>query len=65
MSYLTHLQRTTMHPDTRWIVKLSSDGRIREVKQIFNPEEYIKEKKPRKLITQQELIKLLQNDKEK
>jgi hypothetical protein len=63
MSYLKHLQRTPMHPDTRWVVKLTSDGRIREVKQIFDPEEYIKGKKPRELITQEKLIKLLKNDK--
>jgi len=41
MSYLLHLKRTKMHPSERWIVKTNDkSGKIREVKLIFNPEEY-------------------------
>jgi hypothetical protein len=44
MSYLTHLKRTKMHHSERWIVKYDSNGLVREVKLIFNPEEYRKAK---------------------
>jgi len=64
MSYLLHLKRTKMHPSERWIVKTNDkSGKIREVKLIFNPEEYQKGKNPRQLYNQQELIKILENDK--
>ena len=65
MSYLLHLKRYQMDDSTRWIVKLNTKtGKVREVKQIFNPEEYIKIKNPRKLYNQNEVIKILQEDKE-
>ena len=65
MTYLLHLKRTKMNKDNRWIVKLSAAGNIKEVKLIFNPEEYIKLKKHRHLLTQQQLIKLLENENKK
>ena len=66
MSYLTHLKRNKMHYSSRWIVKEdNTTGLIREVKLIFNPEEYKKGAKPRKLHTQNGIIKILENDKEK
>ena len=63
MSYKAHLKRTAMHPSVRWIVKFNSDNKIIEIKQLFNPEEY-KSYNPhkRKLYTQIELIKLLENE---
>ena len=65
MSYLTHLKRTKMHYSERWVVKLDDDDLIREVKLIFNPEEYRKSSKPRTLNTQEGLIKILENDKKR
>ena len=65
MSYRTHLKRNKMHYSERWIVKFDDDDLVREVKLIFNPEEYRKSTKPRKLNTQEGLIKILENDKER
>jgi hypothetical protein len=65
MSYLTHLKRNKMHYSSRWIVKFDDDDLVREVKLIFNPEEYRKSTKPRTLNTQEGLIKILENDKER
>tara|TARA_R110000744_G_scaffold253196_1_gene368868 strand:- start:511 stop:726 length:216 start_codon:yes stop_codon:yes gene_type:complete len=65
MSYLTHLKRNKMHYSSRWIVKYDDDDLIREVKLIFNPEEYRESTKSRTLNTQEGLIKILENDKER
>ena len=65
MTYLTFLKRNKMHYKSRWIVKYNEDDLIREVKLIFNPEEYRIMKKPRPLRTQDGLIKILEKDKEK
>jgi|TARA_R100000655_G_scaffold20950_1_gene43080 hypothetical protein len=65
MSYLTHLKRSKHHYSSRWIVKYNDEGLVREVKLIFNPEEYRKSKRARTLNTQQGLIKILENDKER
>jgi len=65
MSYLTHLKRIKHHYSSRWIVKFDDDNLVREVKLIFNPEEYRKFKRPRTLNTQDGLIKILENDKER
>jgi hypothetical protein len=64
MSYLTHLKRTKMHYSSRWIVKYDEDL-IKEVKLIFNPEEYRIMKGAKPLHTQNGLIKILENDKER
>ena len=63
MSYLLHLKRTKMHHSERWVVKYDDNDLIREVKLIFNPDEYRKALKPRTLNTQEGLIKILENDK--
>ena len=63
MSYLTHLKRSKMHYSSRWIVKYDDNDLIREVKLIFNPEEYRKLSKAKTLNTQDGLIKILENDK--
>jgi hypothetical protein len=63
MSYLAHLKRTKMHHSNRWVVKYDDIDLIREVKLIFNPEEYRALNKPRTLNTQEGLIKILENDK--
>ena len=43
----------------RWIVKKNKDTSIKEVKLIFNPDEYIKFKGSRKLHTDKQLLKVL------
>mgnify|MGYP003672363864 CR=1 FL=1 len=65
MSYLTHLKRNKMHYSERWIVKYDDNDLIREVKLIFNPEEYRAYKKPRTLNTQEGILKILENDKKR
>ena len=65
MSYLAHLKRNKMHYSSRWIVKYNDDDLAREVKLIFDPEEYRKVKRPRSLNTQDGLIKILENDKKR
>tara|TARA_R100001244_G_scaffold47599_1_gene42399 strand:- start:423 stop:638 length:216 start_codon:yes stop_codon:yes gene_type:complete len=65
MSYLTHLKRNKMHYSSRWVVKYDDDDLIKEVKLIYSPEEYRAFKKPRTLNTQEGLIKILENDKER
>jgi hypothetical protein len=65
MSYLTHLKRNKMHHSSRWVVKYDDDDLIKEVKLIYSPEEYRAFKKPRTLNTQEGLIKILENDKER
>lgn len=58
-TYKEHLKRVELDPSTRWFVKRDSKGKIKEVKQIYDPKEYAKGKNPRKLLTQKELIELL------
>ena len=65
MSYLAHLKRNKMHHSERWIVKFDDNDLIREVKLIFNPDEYRKALRPRTLNTQEGLIKILENDKKR
>tara|TARA_R100000781_G_scaffold65865_1_gene41446 strand:+ start:2202 stop:2417 length:216 start_codon:yes stop_codon:yes gene_type:complete len=65
MSYLAHLKRNKMHYSSRWIVKYNDENLVREVKLIYSPEEYRKFKKSRTLNTQDGLIKILENDKER
>ena len=62
MSYLSHLKRNKMHYSNRWIVKYNGEL-VKEVKLIFNPEEYRKWSKAKPLNTQEGLIKILENDK--
>ncbi len=65
MSYLTHLKRSKHSKDSRWIVKYNKDDFVREVKLIFNPNEYRNGKRSRKLQTQKGLISILEKDKQK
>lgn len=64
MNYLTHLKRNKMHYSCRWVVKYAEDL-IKEVKLVYNPEEYRKFKNSKPLHTQNGVIKLLENDKQK
>jgi len=58
-NYLSYLKRIKMHKDTRWFVKTNLQGEIREVKQVYDPEDYVKGSRARKLLTQNELIRVL------
>jgi hypothetical protein len=62
INYLTHLKRNKMHHSSRWIIKYhdKAETKVREVKLIFNPDEYRNGKNPRKLHTQKGLIKILE-----
>ena len=62
MSYLKYLKRNKMHHSSRWIIKYhdKEETQVREVKLIFNPEEYRKDKRARPLHIQQGLIKILE-----
>ena len=53
-----------MHRSNRWIVKYDQNEKVREVKLIFNPDEYSQIKRPRELYTQKQLIKILTKNKE-
>tara|TARA_R110002073_G_scaffold144222_3_gene296288 strand:+ start:1022 stop:1240 length:219 start_codon:yes stop_codon:yes gene_type:complete len=70
MSYLTYLKRSYACPSCRWIVKYDKDL-IREVKLVYNPDDYSKANakrygyKARKLYNQEQLIAILEDDKEK
>lgn len=65
MSYLIHLKKNKMHYKCRWVVKYDNKDLIREVKLVYNPEEYRSMKNAKPLHTQKGLIKLLENDKRK
>ena len=65
MSYLAHLKRNKHHHSSRWIVKYDDNKLVREVKLIYSPEEYRKSSRSRTLNTQEGLIKILENDKER
>ena len=71
MSYLTHLKRNTHCDSCRWIVKYDNKDFVREVKLVYNPEEYSRENaktyghKARKLHSREQLIEVLENDREK
>ena len=66
MSYLDHLKRNKMHYKSRWICKHDNKtGLIKEVKLIFNPEEYRGLKNAKRMHTQNGIIKILENDKRK
>ena len=65
MNYLAYLKRNKQHYSSRWIVKYDDDDLVREVKLIFNPDEYRQSSRSRKLHTQEGLIKILENDKRK
>ena len=70
MTYLSHLKRNNHCSSCRWIVKYDSDL-IREVKLVYNPDEYSRDNskryghKARKLYTRKGLIGILEKDKEK
>ena len=46
----------------RWIIKKNDDNSIREVKCIFKPEEYEKQKGSRPMIGDKKLLELLEKE---
>ena len=71
MSYLRHIKRSG-HCDTcRWIVKYDKEELIKEVKLVYEPLEYSRANakrygnKARKLHTREELINVLDTDRQK
>jgi hypothetical protein len=71
MSYLTHLKRSVHCDACRWIVKHDEEELVREVKLVYNPDEYSQANakryghKARKLYTRKGLITVLEEDKKK
>ena len=71
MSYLSHLKRAEHCTTCRWVVKFNSKELIREVKLVYKPSEYSKANakrygnKARKLYNREQLIAILESDKEK
>ena len=71
MSYLTHLKRADHCSTCRWVVKFDSQELVREVKLVYKPSEYSKANakrygnKARKLHNKEQLIAVLDSDKEK
>ena len=61
-SYLSFIKRANIDPNERWFIKLDNKGLIREVKQVFDPEDYKTVKNRRELLTKEELIEKLEND---
>ena len=60
-----HLKREGTRRGRRWIVKRDTKNTIKEVKMIYNPEEYEKFKTSRPMIGDRALIKILDDEKEK
>jgi len=66
MSLRTTLKRQGTVRGRRWIIKYNKDNEIREVKLLFNPEEYAKENKHnRTLYGDKALLKILDKNYEK
>ena len=71
MSYLRHLKRAEHCNTCRWVVKFDSKELVREVKLVYKPSEYSKANakrygnKARKLHNREQLIAVLESDKEK
>jgi hypothetical protein len=71
MGYLSHLKKNEHCSSSRWIVKFDSKELIREVKLVYNPDEYSKDNaeryghKARKLHNREQLITVLESDKKK
>ena len=66
MSYLKFIKRATLDPSTRWIIKYDSKGIIKEIKQLFNPEEYKKRNiHNRDILNKEELIEQIEKNNEK
>ena len=64
MSYLTFLKRTKLPPETRWIIKTKPNGKVREVKHLFDPNDYTGGDNPRIVHDQETVIAILEANKD-
>ena len=68
MSYLNTIKRVKIDSAERWIVKYHKESKgkhkIREVKQVHNPADYRKNGRARDLHTKDQLITLLEKNRE-
>jgi|TARA_R100000781_G_scaffold114575_1_gene85764 hypothetical protein len=65
MSFIKTFLKTDTYPLRRWIVKKDKEGLIREVKCIFNPDEYSESLNARPMYGDRRLKEILIKDKEK
>jgi hypothetical protein len=65
MSFIKTFLKTDTYPLRRWIVKKDKEGLIREVKCIFNPDEYSKSLNARTMYGDKRLKEILIKEKEK
>ena len=65
MSLRLTLKRQGTVRNRRWIIKRDTDNNIKEVKCIFNPHEYEKYKNAKPMVGDRQLLKILDNEKEK
>ena len=63
MSFVKTFLKTDTYPLRRWIVKKDKEGLIREVKCIFNPDEYSKSENARTMYGDKRLKEILVKDK--
>ena len=64
MSYLNFLKRNKLPSETRWIIKTKSDGKVREVKHLLDPNDYTTGENPRIVHDQETLIAILEANKD-
>jgi hypothetical protein len=65
-NYLNMLKKVDINSSERWIVKYYEGNKkyiIREVKQVYNPSDYRKNGRARDLYTKDQLITLLEKNK--
>ena len=65
MSLRLTLKRQGTVRNRRWIIKRDTDNNIKEVKCIFNPHEYEKYENAKPMVGDRQLLKILDNEKEK
>ena len=65
MSLLQMLKKQGTVRGRRWTIRRDKKDNLTEVKMIFNPDEYVKFKKPRKMYGDRALIKVLTKEKQK
>ena len=65
MSFIKTFLKTDTYPLRRWIVKKDKQGLIREIKCIFNPEQYSKAENAKPMYGDRKLKEILVKDKEK
>jgi len=54
--------KKSINPDRRWIIKYDKSGRVREVKCLYEADEY---KGEREMLTDEKVIAILEDEKQK